>query len=384
MNYNLFTSESVCAGHPDKICDQVSDAIVDACLSQDPKSRVAVETLVTTNNIVLAGEITSNSKVNFEDIARKKIRELGYIEPKWGFSDQSNVTVLIHAQSPEIAVGVDTGGAGDQGMMFGYATSETPQLMPLPITLSHHLAEQIDKVREEGVIPYLRPDGKTEVSIRYENGVPKEIERLIIAVPHSENVSEREVKNDIFEYVVRPILEEAHFSYPKEALIVNGTGVWNIGGPNADTGVTGRKIIVDGYGGMGRVGGGAFSGKDPTKVDRSGAYATRYLAKNIVASGYADKVEVQIAYVIGHREPIAISFDAFGTNSVSEKELEDFAFSLLDLSVAGIIEGLNLRQPIYQKTARYGHFGKDNYPWEKTETKVSSKSKESLKVATAG
>lgn len=384
MNYNLFTSESVCAGHPDKICDQVSDAIVDACLSQDPKSRVAVETLVTTNNIVLAGEITSNSKVNFEDIARKKIRELGYIEPKWGFSDQSNVTVLIHTQSPEIAVGVDTGGAGDQGMMFGYATSETPQLMPLPITLSHHLAEQIDKVREEGVIPYLRPDGKTEVSIRYENGVPKEIERLIIAVPHSENVSEREVKNDIFEYVVRPILEEAHFSYPKEALIVNGTGVWNIGGPNADTGVTGRKIIVDGYGGMGRVGGGAFSGKDPTKVDRSGAYATRYLAKNIVATGLADKVEVQIAYVIGHREPIAISFDAFGTNSVSEKELEDFAFSLLDLSVAGIIEGLNLRQPIYQKTARYGHFGKDNYPWEKTETKVSSKSKESLKVATAG
>lgn len=366
MNYNLFTSESVCAGHPDKICDQVSDSVVDGALAQDPFSRVAVETLVTTNNIILAGELTTKARLDFEKIAREKIAELGYTEPAWGFHDGSQVTILIHEQSPEIAQGVDTGGAGDQGMMFGYATDEMPELMPLPMTLSHRLAEKIDQVREQKTVPYLRPDGKTEVTIRYENGVPKEVERVIIAVPHHENISEREVKNDIYEYVVYPILEEAQFSYPKEALIVNGTGVWHIGGPAADTGVTGRKIIVDGYGGMGRVGGGAFSGKDPTKVDRSGAYATRYLAKNIVASGLAKRAEVQVAYVIGVREPIAVSIDTFGTQLTSEKEINDFAFSLLDLSVKGIIDGLNLRQPIYQKTARYGHFGKSDFPWEQT------------------
>lgn len=378
MNYNLFTSESVCAGHPDKICDQVSDAILDACLAQDPFSRVAVETLVTTDNVVLAGEITSNARVDFEEIARKTVRELGYTDLKLGFHDGSKVTVLIHKQSPEIAQGVDQGGAGDQGMMFGYATRETIPLMPLPILLSHRLAEKIDRVREEGTIPYLRPDGKTEVSVRYENGLPKSLERLILAVPHREDVSVREVKNDLYQYVVLPVLEEFDLTYSKDALIVNGTGAWYIGGPNSDTGVTGRKIIVDGYGGMGRVGGGAFSGKDPTKVDRSGAYATRYIAKNIVAAGLADKVEVQVAYVIGLKEPIAVSFDTFATSQVSTKELEDFAYSLMELSVPGIIEKLNLRQPIYQNTARYGHFGVDNYPWEQTGSKIPLEVKKTL------
>lgn len=378
MNYNLFTSESVCAGHPDKICDQVSDAILDACLSLDPYSRVAVETLVTTDNLILAGEITSTAKVDFEEVARAKIRELGYTDPKLGFHDGSKVTVLIHKQSPEIAQGVDEGGAGDQGMMFGYATKETASLMPLPILLAHRLAEKIDKVREEKIVPYLRPDGKTEVSIRYENNLPKSIERLILAVPHQEEITEREIKNDLYEYVVLPILTDLGLAFPKEALIVNGTGAWHIGGPASDTGVTGRKIIVDGYGGMGRVGGGAFSGKDPTKVDRSGAYATRFIAKNIVAAGLADKVEVQVAYVIGVKEPIVVSFDTFGTERVSIKELESFAFSLLDLSVPGIIQALNLRQPIYQQTARYGHFGVDKYPWEQTSSMAFQTIKKTL------
>lgn len=373
MNYSLFTSESVCAGHPDKICDQISDAVVDAALAQDPFSRVAVETLVTTGNIILAGELTTKAKLDFEKIAREKIAELGYTEPSWGFHTGSKVTLLIHAQSPDISQGVDSGGAGDQGMMFGYATAETKELMPLPIMLSHRLAEKIDGVREKKIIPYLRPDGKTEVTVRYENGVPKEIERVIVAVPHSEKVTEREVKNDIYEYVVSPVLAEYGFSYPKEALIVNGTGVWHIGGPSADTGVTGRKIIVDGYGGMGRVGGGAFSGKDPTKVDRSGAYATRFIAKNIVAKGLAKRAEIQVAYVIGHKEPIAVSIDTFANATASEKDINDYAHSLLDLSVNGIIDGLDLRRPLYQEAARYGHFGKDVFPWEQTGKSSSSK-----------
>lgn len=366
MNYPLFTSESVCAGHPDKVCDQISDAVVDAALSQDKFSRVAVETLVTTDQIILAGEVTTSAALDYAAIARSVVKDLGYTEPAWGFSNRSRVTALVHEQSGEIAQGVDSGGAGDQGMMFGYATSETPSLMPLPILLSHQLAEGIDDAREQKTIPYLRPDGKTEVTIRYENGLPQTIERLVIAVPHHEDVTTREVKNDLYEYVISPLLAKYQLSYPKEAVILNGTGVWHIGGPAADTGVTGRKIIVDGYGGMGRVGGGAFSGKDPTKVDRSGAYAARFIAKSIVASGLAKRAEVQIAYVIGQKEPICTSLETFGTQTASAKVITDYAFSLLDLSVGGIIEGLELRQPIYRSSARYGHFGREEFPWEQT------------------
>lgn len=360
-----FTSESVAAGHPDKICDQVSDAIVDAALSIDSKARVAVETLVTTDRVVLAGEVTCLQPLDYEAIARNTIKSLGYTNGIYNFSYKSPISVYVHQQSPDIAVGVDTGGAGDQGMMFGYAANETPEYMPLPITLAHRLVERMDKMREERILPFLRPDGKSEVKITYENGKPVGVERIVIAVPHDPKVDPKEVKAQLIKEVVKPVLKTYKLKIPAEdGIVVNGTGRWEIGGPASDTGVTGRKIIVDTYGAFSRHGGGAFSGKDPTKVDRSAAYACRYIAKNIVAAGLADRAEVRVAYVIGHREPLARAVETFGTEKKSLKTIDDFAWKLLDLSVPGILEGLNLRRPIYRETARYGHFGRNGFPWE--------------------
>jgi S-adenosylmethionine synthetase len=361
----LFTSESVCAGHPDKICDQVSDAILDEVLRIDPTGRVAVETLVTKQKIILAGEVTTHAKVNFEQITRDTIKTLGYTDPRFNFTHESPLDIYIHEQSPEIATGVDTQGAGDQGMMFGFACSDTPELMPMPITLAHRLAEKIDTVRTTQTLPYLRPDGKTQVSVLYKNNQPVKVTSVVLAVPHDENKKLADVKNDLFETVIVPVLKEYGFSIEKKDIIVNGTGVWHIGGPASDTGLTGRKIVVDSYGGFARVGGGAFSGKDPTKVDRSGAYAARYLAKNIVAKGMAEKVEIELAYCIGERYPVAQEIDTFGTGKVSDGELKEYIKELLDVSVSGILNGLNLRQPLYLKTASYGHFGREEFPWEK-------------------
>lgn len=360
----VFTSESVCSGHPDKICDRISDAILDDVLKVDKKGRVAVETLVTENQVVIAGEVTSVKKIDYEKIARQQIRELGYTQEKFNFTDKSKVTVLVHSQSPEIAQGVDNDGAGDQGMMFGYATNETESFMPLPILLAHRLAEKIDTAREQKIIPYLRPDGKTQVGIQYENGKPKAIDSLVLAVPHEEKISLEQVTEDLSLKVVLPVLERFDLSFLKKNIIVNGTGVWHIGGPYSDTGVTGRKIIVDTYGGYARVGGGAFSGKDPTKVDRSGAYAARFIAKNIVAQKLADKAEVRLAYSIGLKKPLMQEIETFGTEKKSMKVIHDFARKLIDTSVKGIIGRLDLQRPIYAKTSSYGHFGREGFPWE--------------------
>jgi S-adenosylmethionine synthetase len=360
-----FVSESVAAGHPDKICDQISDAVVDAALTADSKSRVAVETLVTTNRIVLAGEVTCKKSLPYEKIARNVIKSLGYTKKEYGFWNKSPISVYIHEQSPDIALGVDDGGAGDQGMMFGYACSETPEYMPAPIMIAHRIVEYMDMVREKNILSYLRPDGKCEVNIGYVNGKPTNSNRLVIAVPHDRKVEKSDVLNDLFREVVRPVFEHYKMKSPSvKDIILNGTGQWEIGGPASDTGVTGRKIIVDTYGGYARHGGGAFSGKDPTKVDRSAAYAARFIAKNIVASGLAEKAEVRLAYAIGYRDPIEKVIDVYGTGKRGQKTIERKAWGLLDLSVKGIIEGLSLRRPIYQKTAAYGHFGRDGFPWE--------------------
>lgn len=362
---SCFTSESVCAGHPDKICDQISDAILDEVLKQDPYGKVAVETLVTKNKIVLAGEVNAQAIVDYKKIARREIKRLGYTLPQLYFTYQSPIDCFIHTQSPEIAVGVEKNGAGDQGMMFGFACTETETLMPLPITLAHTLAQKIDETRKEDTLPYLRPDGKTQVTVDYENGKPKRITQVVIAVPHDEKVTLTQVKRDVYNNIVHPILQSYNFSLPEKDLIVNGTGVWHFSGPAADTGLTGRKIIVDTYGGYARVGGGAFSGKDPTKVDRSGAYAARFLAKNIVAHKLAEKAEVRLAYFIGAKKPVMTDVETFGTAKKSEKIIKDFMTKILDTSVEGILEGLQLRQPMYLKTATYGHFGRSEFPWEK-------------------
>jgi S-adenosylmethionine synthetase len=365
---NIFTSESVCAGHPDKICDQISDAILDAVIQKDSLSRVAVETMVGKDICVIMGEVTSLSRVNYKEIARKVIKNLGYDKKLYLFSDTSEIKVYIHEQSPEISKGVDDMGAGDQGMMYGFATRETEYYMPLPIMIAHKLAARIDELRSTSILNYLRPDGKTQVSIAYEKGIPKMIQSIVIAVPHDEKVKLQEVKKDVYNHIVIPILERFNLPYTNFQFICNGTGVWHKGGPASDTGLTGRKIIVDTYGGLARIGGGAFSGKDPTKVDRSGAYAARYIAKNIVAHGLADKVEVRLAYFIGAKKPIMQEFDTFGTSKASDKIIKDYISDLLDTSVAGIICSLDLRKPIYFKTAAYGHFGKDNVPWENIKT----------------
>ncbi|QQS39594.1 methionine adenosyltransferase [Candidatus Woesebacteria bacterium] len=365
MSKNLFTSESVCAGHPDKICDQISDAILDEVYKKDEFGRVAVETMVTTNKVFVAGEITSDYKVDYEKIIKKQIKRLGYIEPELGFSPASDISINIHEQSSEIAQGVNKKGAGDQGMMFGYACNETKVFMPLPIMIAHNLCELLDKVREKNILKYLRPDGKSQVTVEYKNGKPYRITNVVVAVPHSPKVALNKVKDDIYKKVVSPVLLKYGFEISPKDLIVNGTGVWHIGGPASDTGVTGRKIAVDSYGSYARLGGGAFSGKDPTKVDRSGAYAARFLAKNIVAKGLAQRAEVRLAYFIGARKPVMQDVETFGTEKASQKEIKMYMHKLLDTSVEGIISGLNLRNPIYLKTASYGHFGRNIFPWEK-------------------
>ncbi len=362
----LFTSESVCAGHPDKICDAISDAILDAALAQDPNSRTGIETVAGANKIALFGEIKTTAKLNYEEIVRTKVAELGYTVPEWGFSGESEFSNDVHRQSPEIAIGVDADGAGDQGMMFGYACNETPQLMPLPIALAHSLTLAIDQARINGILPWLRPDGKAQVTVRYEDDKAVAVEKLVAAVAHHEDTSAEQVRRELIDSVVKPVLKAYEFELPDdENIIINGTGLWHIPGPESDAGLTGRKIVVDTYGGYARVGGGAFSGKDPSKVDRSGAYAARYIAKNIVAAGLATKCEVGLAYVIGQPLPLMQTIETFGTATVSEAELHAFKEKLIDTSVHGIVTTLNLKRPIYSQTSAYGHFGKADLPWEK-------------------
>jgi S-adenosylmethionine synthetase len=381
----MFTSESVSEGHPDKMCDQISDAVLDACLEQDPMSRVACETAVKTGFVALLGEITTHAYVNFDELVRRVVNEIGYDSSDKGF-DGNTCAVLsaIASQSPDIALGVDHAmedksgemtdkdiehvGAGDQGMMFGFACNETPTLMPLPIYLAHKLTRQQSELRKSGAIPWLRPDAKSQVTIEYSHGKPKRVDTVLISTQHSPDVSQNEIMETITEELIMPML-------PKDLVdnnlkvFVNPTGRFVVGGPMGDAGVTGRKIIVDTYGGMGRHGGGAFSGKDPTKVDRSAAYAARYVAKNIVAAGIADRVEVQVAYAIGVAHPLSVNVETFGTAKIADEKIAALINEYFDLRPGAIIHDLNLRQPIYRKTAAYGHFGRDDieFPWERTD-----------------
>ena len=366
----LFTSESVTEGHPDKIADQVSDAILDACLEQDPYSRVAAETLTATGLVVIAGEITTKAYVDFQSLVRGVVASIGYDNALYGFdSNTCAVISSINKQSGDIAQGVDIGGAGDQGMMFGYASNETPELMPAPISLAHKLTRQLTHMRKCGRLPYLRPDGKSQVTVEYEApGRPARIDAVVISTQHAESIGNEELHADIIRHVIQPVLPpewlDEHTKYH-----INPTGRFVIGGPMGDTGLTGRKIIVDTYGGMGRHGGGAFSGKDPTKVDRSAAYMARYIAKNVVAAGLAERVEIQLAYAIGVPEPVSVLVDTFGTGKVSEPKLTELIRANFSLTPKGIIESLNLRRPIYQQTAAYGHFGRNEpeFTWEATD-----------------
>ncbi len=364
----FFTSESVTEGHPDKVADYVSDSILDACLEQDPMSRVACETLLTCNWVVVAGEITTKANVNWPEVIRKAIRHIGYTDAKAGLdADTAGVTVAINRQSPDIAMGVDTGGAGDQGMMFGFANRETPELMPLPIMMAHRLAEKLTQVRKSGKLPYLRPDGKTQVSVEYIGGKPVRIDAVVVSTQHAP-ISQVKLKKDIIRHVIRTIIP-ANMIDSKTKIFVNPTGRFEIGGPLGDTGLTGRKIIVDTYGGYGRHGGGAFSGKDPSKVDRSAAYAARWVAKNIVAAGLADQCEVQISYAIGVAEPTSVLVNTFGTGRLPEEQITQLVRKHFDLTPRGIMKSLDLRRPIYKKTAAYGHFGRSDkeFTWEKTD-----------------
>ena len=383
MEKLLFTSESVTEGHPDKICDQISDAVLDALLAQDPMSRVACETAVTTGLVLVMGEITTKAQIDIQTIVRETIREIGYDRAKYGFDcDTCGVIVALDKQSTDIAMGVDKAleakenhmsdeeieaiGAGDQGMMFGYATNETPELMPYPISLAHKLARKLTEVRKNGTLPYLRPDGKTQVSVEYdENGKPCRLEAVVLSTQHDENVSQEQIHEDIKKYVFDPVLPQDMID-DETKFFINPTGRFVIGGPNGDSGVTGRKIIVDTYGGYARHGGGAFSGKDCTKVDRSAAYAARYVAKNIVAAGLADKCEIQLSYAIGVAHPTSIHVETFGTGKLSDTKLVEIIRENFDLRPAGIIKMLDLRRPIYRQTAAYGHFGRTDVdlPWE--------------------
>jgi len=364
MSDFIFTSESVCAGHPDKICDSISDAILDEVLRQDPTGRVAVESMVAFNKVFIVGEVTTTAKVDYEKIARKRIRDLGYTNPLFNFTDQSPITLDIHEQSPGIAKGVKVKGAGDQGMMFGFACKETKCLMPLPIILAHRLAQRLDETKKT-VLPFLRPDGKTQVTIEYKNGLPYKVLQTVIAVPHDEKKKLSDVKEALYKEVVKKVLDEYGFKIAEKDFIVNGTGLWHMPGPATDSGLTGRKIIVDTYGGYARVGGGAFSGKDPTKVDRSGAYAARYLARHVVKEKLADKAEVRLAYFIGAKKPVMLDVETFGTEKAPIEFIRKFMAEIMDTSVQGIIDTLDLQKPIYLATSAYGHFGRDHFSWEK-------------------
>ncbi len=369
-NRYLFTSESVTEGHPDKIADQISDAILDACLTEDPSSRVACETLTATGLIVIAGEITTKAYVDFQTLVRGTISSIGYNNALYGFdSNTCAVISSINKQSGDIAMGVDTGGAGDQGMMFGYACNDTQELMPMPISLAHKLAMRLSEVRKHGKLPYLRPDGKSQVTVEYDDKRrPVRVDAVVISTQHAETVTNDELRSDILKHVIQATIP-ARLLDADTKYHINPTGRFVIGGPMGDTGLTGRKIIVDTYGGMGRHGGGAFSGKDPTKVDRSAAYMARHIAKNIVAAGLADRCEVQLAYAIGVAEPVSVMVDTFGTNKVDAEILPDLIRANFKLTPKGIIESLDLRRPIYCKTAAYGHFGRNDpdFTWECTE-----------------
>jgi S-adenosylmethionine synthetase len=372
----LFTSESVTEGHPDKIADQISDAILDACLAQDPFSRVACETLTCTGLVVIAGEITTQAYVDFQSLVRGTVAAIGYDNALYGFdSNTCSVISTINKQSGDIAMGVDTGGAGDQGMMFGYATNETPELMPLPISLAHKLTHRLSEVRKNGLMAYLRPDGKSQVTVEYDaNQKPVRVDAVVISTQHADNVGNDELRADILKHVIQAVIP-ANLLDAGTKYHINPTGRFVIGGPMGDTGLTGRKIIVDTYGGMGRHGGGAFSGKDPTKVDRSAAYMARYVAKNIVAAGLAERCEVQLAYAIGVAEPVSVLVDTFGTGTVDEDKLEALVRANFALTPKGIIESLNLRRPIYKATAAYGHFGREgkDFTWEATDKAAALK-----------
>ena len=365
----LFTSESVTEGHPDKMADQISDAILDCLIGQDPNSRVAVETLTTTGLVMISGEVTTNGYCEFPEVVRETVRQIGYTRAKFGFDCETcGVISSIHSQSPDIAQGVDTGGAGDQGMMFGYATTETEELMPMPIMYAHKLTRQLAKVRKEEVLEYLRPDGKSQVSIQYVDGRPARIDSVVVSSQHAPEVTHDQIRNDVIAKVILPVL-------PKEMIdketkyYINPTGKFVMGGPMADTGLTGRKIIVDTYGGVSSHGGGAFSGKDPTKVDRSAAYMARYIAKNVVAAGIAEEVAIQLAYAIGVADPVSIMVDTFGTGKADNASIVKAIREIFHLTPRGIIEQLNLRRPIFKNTAAYGHFGRNEpgFTWENTD-----------------
>ncbi len=376
----FFTSESVTEGHPDKVADAVSDSILDACLRQDPFSRVACETLLTCNWVVVAGEITTKANVNWPEVIRGAIRKIGYIDAKAGLdADTCGVSVAINRQSPDIAMGVDTGGAGDQGMMFGFACRETPELMPLPIMLAHRLVEKLAQVRKSKKLPYLRPDGKSQVSVEYIGGKPVRVDAVVVSTQHAP-IDQSKLRKDVIRHVIRTVIPSRMID-SKTKIFVNPTGRFEIGGPLGDTGLTGRKIIVDTYGGYGRHGGGAFSGKDPSKVDRSAAYAARWVAKNIVAAGLADQCEVQISYAIGVAQPTSVLVHTFGTGRLPEEQITQLVRKIFDLTPRGIMKALNLRRPIYQKTAAYGHFGRHDkdFTWEKTDKAAALRKAAKLK-----